>query len=206
MTDYKINHLFPTPVFIFESLKNIDNNQLVNYCVNPNKNTKEVFHSENIYEDENTINPFVKDLIFNVLDKVKKYIEIMKLDAFPFSISYYINNFWYNINPPESFTEVHYHPKNFLSAIYYVKVPKNSGDLIIYNPNQIYSFWWDQFLAPSKEQSRYTTFTSDTQDLIPKEGNLIILPAWLKHGVSKNMSDENRISFSFNIMVKPNQN
>ena len=41
---------------------------------------------------------------------------------------------WGMINPPGSRNNVHTHPYNYLSGVYYLKVPQNSGNLVFLEP------------------------------------------------------------------------
>ena len=39
-------------------------------------------------------------------------------------------------------------------------------------------------------------------EITPKEGDLLIFPAYLYHAVSENLSEEDRIIISFNVDIK----
>ena len=47
-----------------------------------------------------------------------------------------ITAMWSIINPKNSSNHRHIHPNCFLSAAYYVKAPKNSGNIEFYEPNE----------------------------------------------------------------------
>jgi hypothetical protein len=67
-----------------------------------------------------------------------------------------------------------------LSAVYYVKFPENSGDLV-FNPFTHKNMW--------------------TKNIKPQDGMLVIFPSWLHHWTLKNRSNENRISISANLII-----
>jgi uncharacterized protein (TIGR02466 family) len=46
--------------------------------------------------------------------------------------------------------------------------------------------------------SNYTAYTADAIAHTADPGLLLIFPSWLKHGVEPNLSDQERISVSFN--------
>jgi uncharacterized protein (TIGR02466 family) len=46
--------------------------------------------------------------------------------------------------------------------------------------------------------SEFTAYTADAVAHGAEAGLLLIFPSWLPHGVEPNMSDEDRISISFN--------
>jgi len=94
-----------------------------------------------------------------------------------------IQSMWANINSQHDFNWHHTH-EGVLSGVFYLKVPKNSGRLIMVNP-VIRSF-----NSPVK-QSNYP--------IVPEELACILFPSWLEHYVEPNLTNENRISMSFNI-------
>ena len=83
---------------------------------------------------------------------------------------------WFNYMEPGQLTLPHQHDDldEIYSAVYYVKVPESSGDLII------------------KE---------DNQDITikPKEGMLVLFPPELVHHVTANNSNDVRLSLGINI-------
>jgi len=81
---------------------------------------------------------------------------------------------WGLIHRPLESTNTHRHGDRPLSWVYYVKIPKKAGDLV-------FSFF-DKF----------------TSSLAPEEGTLLMFPGWMQHSVSKNKSDEIRISIAGN--------
>ena len=87
---------------------------------------------------------------------------------------------WSHIHKPLESTNTHFHksysPFDF-SFVYYVKVPINSGVFVI----------------------DFTLISGFRKPILPIEGNLLIFPSWLPHMVTKNLSNDTRISISGNI-------
>ena len=83
---------------------------------------------------------------------------------------------WFNVMESGDKTTLHKHDDDdeLLSAVYYVKVPENSGSLVI-----------------GKEPA----FTK----LTPQEGLLALFPPNMPHEVTENFSSESRISLGINI-------
>jgi len=83
--------------------------------------------------------------------------------------------FWFNINRPGEYNKWHQHFPDGESCVLYIKVPKNSGDIV---------------------------FRKDTEHLTitPKEGMIIIFPGWLEHQVLENKSSDTRISLATNFI------
>lgn len=112
-----------------------------------------------------------------------------------------IANMWANINQNGSFNSVHSHNSIagavnplVLSGTYYVKVPPNSGGLVISD-----HFRPLRFLLPPFEEKNLTNCTMLT--LKPDEGDLFIFPSWAEHSVEVNKSGEDRLSIAFNIAM-----
>ena len=110
-----------------------------------------------------------------------------------------LGNMWANINHPGAYNKQHVHPNSQWSGVYYVKVPKNSGRLFVEDPRP----------GPNNTMPRRL-------EGIPRalwriiiypaiEGQMIMFPAWLPHGVEINESKEKgekgwRVSVSFNFI------
>ncbi|MDA9721352.1 TIGR02466 family protein [Candidatus Pelagibacter sp.] len=105
-----------------------------------------------------------------------------------------LTEMWAIINKKNNFNIEHTHPNNFLSAAYYVKAPENCGSFIVTNPNNISR----ERIAPSNKR---TIFNQNIAHIKPKEGDLLLFPAYLPHSVGENKSDEDRIVISFNIDI-----
>ena len=86
--------------------------------------------------------------------------------------------------PPGSTTTLHSHGDydELLSAVYYLQVPEDSGKLIIYS----------------------TTKNDNTEkiEITPHAGEFIFFAPDIRHEVSRNNSDEHRLSIGINFGVK----
>jgi hypothetical protein len=84
--------------------------------------------------------------------------------------------FWFNAMPPGSRTLLHRHDDydELLSGVYYLQVPENSGDLVLYS--------------------------DDTPAVVrPVEGNFVFFDPQVPHEVTRNDSDGLRLSLGMNI-------
>jgi len=88
--------------------------------------------------------------------------------------------FWFNYMPPGAVTTMHTHDDDdeLLSAVYYVYTPENSGNLILYEDTE------------GNGQEKI--------EIQPEAGNFIFFNPDLRHEVSKNNSDEHRLSIGIN--------
>ena len=103
-----------------------------------------------------------------------------------------ITGCWANIHPSDHTHNLHTHPNNFLSAVYYVTVPPGGREITFYDP-RIQQY----ILTPEFEQSN--AHNSERMNIEVEEGMLLLFPSWLVHAVAGSTSNERRISISFNI-------
>jgi len=110
-----------------------------------------------------------------------------------------LGNMWANINYPGAYNKQHIHPNAQWSGVYYVKVPKNSGNLFVEDPRPGPNIMMPPRLEKLPKQLwRIVIYRA-------VEGQMIMFPAWLPHGVEVNESKEKgekgwRISVSFNFI------
>ena len=132
-----------------------------------------------------------KDITVSILEHAKECFG--HLDAAE-DMNPKLEALWGMINPPGSRNNVHTHPASFLSGVYYMKVPDKSGQIT--------------FLDPRPQAEILDVFKKDdpnislahSVDLPPEENSLIFFPSWLQHQVMTNLSQEDRIVLSFNLM------
>ena len=68
---------------------------------------------------------------------------------------------------------------------------------MFYNPCNSFCYFFD-----NKDVDSFTEHNSTLWKISAKTNKLIIFPSWLEHGVEPNMSNEDRISLSFNTIFK----
>lgn len=100
-------------------------------------------------------------------------------------------SFWVNVNKTHNYNVMHSHGRADLIGIYYVALPKDSGN----------------FVVMRNDGSQYCNLYETRQDLLeltihPKEGRLYLLPGYLWHYVQANQSDQDRVSISFNVYLE----
>tara|TARA_B100001059_G_C17810511_1_gene571968 strand:- start:1741 stop:2274 length:534 start_codon:yes stop_codon:yes gene_type:complete len=111
---------------------------------------------------------------FDVLEK-----KILEVSAF-LSAKYYnrpdtklrVDNFWGMIYKKGDYARVHDHWPALWSGVYYIKAPKGGGDI---------------------------EFPQLKQKITPKDNMMIIFDGYTRHGVTENLSNEERIAVSFNV-------
>ena len=115
----------------------------------------------------------------------------------PIDSNSHLKNFriytWVNINGKGNRNERHCHLNTsiFLSGVYYVKAPKNSGRVRFYDPR---GHLTQEFLDYKYFYNGYSYHYIE-----PQENMILYFPCWLEHDVESNDSNEERISIAFNI-------
>jgi len=98
---------------------------------------------------------------------------------------------WINVNQYGNFNWSHTHPGSALSGVYYVKTSTDCGNIEFENPSMN--------LMTNMKVKKYNVFNSSSLMVPSEEGTLYIFPSWLPHKVHPNLSNEERISISFNL-------
>jgi len=181
--------LFEVPLFI-EKL-NLDNKLILNICKNIHKKDKGVvksnlggWHSSSIKKED-------FDVLFDIiLTKANLFCK-----KFNKKTPIYFTDSWININNYKDSNQLHFHPHSFLSGVYYIEVPINSGNIVFENPGQdVMCSNWD-----INDIENFNSLNSPYYKVVPETGNLLLFPSWLKHSVESNMTNKERVSISFNL-------
>ncbi|MEC9367417.1 MAG: TIGR02466 family protein [Pseudomonadota bacterium] len=110
---------------------------------------------------------------------------------------------WPNVNRFGDYHNLHNHPHSWLSGTYYVQVPKPDASLpgrSDRTPGAI------SFFDP-RAQANMLAIKDDPQveaehRIMPEPGLLLLWPAFVHHLVHPNLSQESRISVSFNVVLR----
>tara|TARA_B100000029_G_C17566560_1_gene955255 strand:- start:379 stop:981 length:603 start_codon:yes stop_codon:yes gene_type:complete len=105
-----------------------------------------------------------------------------------------ITSMWSIINNKNASNARHIHSNNYISAAYYVKAPKNCGNIIFYDPRNEVVFRHPKIKVTNN-------LNSNIFSIEPKDGLLVLFPSYLHHAVDYNNSNEERIVISFNIDI-----
>jgi uncharacterized protein (TIGR02466 family) len=106
-----------------------------------------------------------------------------------------ITGCWANVAPPGASHRTHSHPNNFLSGVYYVRLPEGADTINFHDPRP-----QTGILRPPV--TALTAYNTDQVVVKVAPGTLLVFPAWLPHSVDPNASGANRISVSFNVMFR----
>ena len=84
------------------------------------------------------------------------------------------------------------------SGTYYLKGVESGaeGNIVFKNPVNI-----DYHMPSTKTVEQFTNITSGSYSEQPEKGKLVLFPSWLEHYVEPNLTNENRISLSFDTKI-----
>lgn len=111
-------------------------------------------------------------------------------------VKYAVDGSFLQISPPNAFNFSHIHPKPYLTCVFYIKIPKNSGNISFACPdtyllNHLTGNRDQDFIIQNNLQTKF--------EIVPEEGMLLIFPSTLNHQVEPNLSNEDRISMGIDI-------
>ncbi len=113
---------------------------------------------------------------------------------------------WGNVNRLGDYHDPHNHPHAYLSGTYYVRVPDKrvtTGNRADLRPGCI--TFYDPRGAANMGAIRDDPQVEPEFTVSPRPGLILLWPAFLLHYVHPNLSEEPRISISFNLMVRDPQ-
>jgi uncharacterized protein (TIGR02466 family) len=110
-------------------------------------------------------------------------------------------NSWCTKHNKGDFSQIHVHNNSLISGVLYLKVNKDSGNLIFHKNS-----YWRNIFPKSIDVifDDYNEVTSDYWYITPSLGTIVFFPSFLEHSVTKNDSDEDRYSCAFNFHVEGN--
>lgn len=106
---------------------------------------------------------------------------------------------WANVSPPGALNTSHAHPGVLWAAVYYVATPGQGGELYLEDP---------RFPLPQSNFPGFRAIGPDgkPQDvehrIAPSRGDLVLFPAWMRHGVRPHQGEGDRISIAMNLGVR----
>mgnify|MGYP001268247837 CR=1 FL=1 len=194
----KPNLFFPTPVWTLQlkNYKNI-NEEMYSFIKDSQNNDQKGIHKSNIKgwhsKDFSLQENETKNFINFILPSIEKVIIDMNWERKKQSIK--ISNMWAIVNIGGSTNLRHQHGNSTISGAYYVRAPKNCGDIVFYDPRPAPVFYSPEAISPN-------FLNAQVNGISPKEGALILFPSYVDHSVNENLSNEERIVISFNIIIQ----
>jgi len=187
-----VENLFPTPIKIVKN-NSFENNHLVDYChelSNKIESGGKNWVARNTYNTNTTYN-ICKDPKFNqinnwIYNEVDSFVKEIGFEGFDESK----NCGWFNIYNKKNFQEWHNHNFHLVSAIYYLKINKNSAKTFFKNP-----------LPENPNKPKFDSnnpYTWGTYFIEPENNSLVIFKSSLDHCVEPHLDSSTRITLAYN--------
>ena len=192
-----LDQLFPVPILHIPKVNNFDNVQnefsnVLNKVTFDKKSNWSTHYLSSLDFKSDTITLLGMELFQECLSyHVFEYCQYMGFNA---NIPTEVVSSWFSMFKKGDYGHLHEHGNADVSGVYYFKTNGNDGDIYFQNPNSN---------MMSSTFYRDSMFTID-HTYSPAEGQLLLFPGWLKHGIKRNKTDNTRISFSFNIHFDKN--
>ena len=188
--------LFPQKVLLYQcdDFQNIKK-PLIEYCYNLKKKCSTAnltlingWQSQSNVHIANDFFPYL-DFLNNNIEKCLKVYRLKPK-------GFYIDTCVINIGSKNSYHNSHTHPNTCMSGVFWIKIPKNSGEFVFENPscfgqNKLLNF------IDSKESKNKNIYHN--YNFSPIEGYILFFPPDLRHSVNLNKSEEDRVTIGFNI-------
>lgn len=134
--------------------------------------------------------PIFKDLV-KVLNKhVKAFAEDLEFDLDDKKLK--LEDIWINILPEGGTHSSHIHPHSVISGTTYVAMPDGASALKLEDPRSAMMMAAPARRKDAREELKTFIYAK------PAVGDVLLWESWLRHEVPVNMSEEDRISVSFN--------
>ncbi|SMX39662.1 2OG-Fe(II) oxygenase family protein [Octadecabacter ascidiaceicola] len=103
-----------------------------------------------------------------------------------------LEDIWINILPEGGIHTSHIHPHSVISGTTYVKMPEGASALKLEDPRAQMMMASPSRKKDAREELKQFVYVK------PSVGDVLLWESWLRHEVPMNMSEDDRISVSFN--------
>ena len=199
----KPGFLFPTQFWTVELNENIGQLQNEAYLIKKNDNVgvrksnsgSQGYHSKDISDLDNL--PGTSHLVKQIVNAVNVIHQISRQGELK------LTNFWINISGQGSSNTPHTHSGFTYSGVFFIKVPKQmkGGRFLFYRNFNEADFISTEYMGLFKKGYKLQGYDYPINTISPKENLLVVFPAWVPHAVEINLSEEERISLSFNFKL-----
>jgi uncharacterized protein (TIGR02466 family) len=141
--------------------------------------------------------PAPGQLFERVAGAVKDYVAVeRRVDAASLDLVVSAEG-WANVSHSGNYSKPHVHPNANISGVYYVstgsEAPEHPQSGVI------------EFIDPRQRPGMFETegtLASDGYRIVPRNGLLLLFPAWLYHYVHPYMGSEPRVCVAFNVTIQ----
>ena len=135
--------------------------------------------------------PHKRKELFDFVEWIETPIrEIMEKWTYGSNLPIKIFNSWVNEHYRGGYTEEHVHPLVNFVVTAYLKVPENSGNILIRDP-----FFEMRSMEP------LVADRNQWKEIVLKDNDVLIFPGWLPHKTQVSETDERRVVLTMNVIV-----
>ncbi len=192
-SDVKV--LFPSIVFQHK-IDGFDgvNDELIGYCYGERGRDPKGTQATNVNGWQSQPDYHLKES--TLLDTLSRGLS--NIGGFRDGFGLRLTGLWININPPGALNNGHNHPNCDLAGVMWIKTQENCGKIEFENPN----YFSHPNISGYSDDLIENTDIFPAYDFIPRAGEVLLFPSYLRHGVHPNTSGEDRISCSFNCRLE----
>ena len=182
----QVIELFKVPLFAV--LLDLDTASIEKYCLDhQDENEGRILSNRGGYQSYNVeISPLIEEI-----NNYSRFVS----EAYAIDNELVVSDMWININEYKDYNILHSHPNSLFSGVYYVKTPDKCGYISFESPGVDIM----EHTYSTVDFKEWNMFNIHTRWQEARENILYVFPSWLKHRVEPNLSNEKRISISFNI-------
>jgi len=134
--------------------------------------------------------PIFADLVKSLDDHVAAFAADLEFDLGGKALA--LEDIWINILPEGGMHSSHIHPHSVISGTTYVAMPDGASALKLEDPRSARMMAAPARVKEARRELRSFIYAT------PQVGDVLLWESWLRHEVPMNMSEEDRISVSFN--------
>ncbi|MGR3637357.1 MAG: 2OG-Fe(II) oxygenase family protein [Shimia sp.] len=134
--------------------------------------------------------PIFADIVAALDKHVAAFVEDLEFDLDGRSLV--LEDLWINILPEGGMHSSHLHPHSVISGTTYVSMPEGASALKLEDPRS------GRMMAAPVRRSGARRELEPFIYVKPDVGDVLLWESWLRHEVPMNMSEDDRISVSFN--------
>ena len=193
-------HWFPTPIYynyvddvdevqkeLYEIMKNISFHKTRRSSWDKNSAT----FSDEYNEGESFLKKYNPSLFLNELQKnISLYFRDLDFCPIRHNVDIIIKDSWLTRTQKNEYHHRHLHSCSEISGVYYIKTNGNDGNISFSIPTL--AFYPSRCFGNCVNPISYK----------PEVGKLLLWPSLIEHGVVSNQTDDDRISLSFNIVLR----
>jgi len=114
-------------------------------------------------------------------------------------IEFYLTNSWSTCHRAGDHSQRHQHSNSLVSGIVYIDVDDQSGRLRFFKPDNFANLWPG---AVDLDSADYNIYNSKFWEIQPQNGDIVLFPSQLNHGVTASVSPRDRLVVAFNLFAR----